>query len=223
MDYEPLLKLPSGIDDIESLFMTERGSTYAHHQGSSTTRNRSAEGHQDKTTGLQPRSSKTIYVPEEHVDNLMRAFRNKNTSTQLVPLDFDKETGVGRLGVQALENTRDILQRTQDNPKGEFKKGSNIVEAPFTNKPRVGYAPVEIFGSSVSPAGEKGEGVHWGSKITEVHPKPARLMPSSGRGGGGMGGSMSSRLNPMSLQNLYAKGGSVKMPEDYSLGGWKLI
>lgn len=223
MEYEPILEAVG--EEPRHLFKTERGSAYAQYGDQSSIRNRSGEGHTDKTVGLQPRTFKTFYVPSDDVDDMMRLFKNKEYATKIEPLEYNKKTGEGRVGVVALEDIKNSFFAPNT------KAGEPAKVAPMSLIPKVGYAPVEIYreGDHVSPKGSKGEGVHFGTKITEVHANPSQLYrslsaPISGRGGaGGMGGSMTSKLNPLSLQNLYAKGGSVKMPEDYSRGGWKLI
>lgn len=160
MDYEPLLKLP----DVESVFRTERGSTYAYQldaNGQPTTiRNRSGAQHRDTTTGLQPRSGRTVFVAPEHVGKL-GIFQNPDMATRFVPVIQDgKPTGYARL-----ELTEDY---------GPRKAGSTLATVPYTTKPDVGMHPVEVWRSE-SPIGDSGRGIHFGNKITEVYPKPDRL------------------------------------------------
>lgn len=162
MDYEPLFKLPTGVDDIESVFMTGRGSTYAHHTDSTTTRNRSGAQHRDTRTGIQPRSGKTVFMDPSDVSRLGGLFQNTELATRFVPvLDKDgKPTGKAKL--ELLEDY------------GPRKAGTSLLEVPYSLKPVVGLNPVEIY-NSASPMGDSGRGIHFGNKITEVHPKPARL------------------------------------------------
>ena len=121
----------------------------------------SAEGHTDKTKGLQPKSAKTIYVPEENVDDMMRIFRNRAFSTELKPLSYNPKSFSGEVGLITLDEIKNSFFAPDTQAGGVAKK------APFSTVPKVGYAPVEIW-SSVSPKGSSGSGVHWGSKITEV-------------------------------------------------------
>lgn len=162
MDYETILR--SVNEEPTHLFKTARGSAYAQYAGPTTIRNRSAEGHTDKTTGLQPKSGKTIYVPEEHVDDLMRVFRNKSYATELRPLFYDPKSRSGELGIVALDEIKNSFF-APDTPTGGVAR-----KAPFSTVPKVGYSPVEMFGadSAISPKGSSGKGVHWGSAITEV-------------------------------------------------------
>ena len=86
MDYSPLLSL----EDLESLFKTERGSTYAQHSDSTTTRNRSGANHKDKSEGMQPRSRKTVFMDPIAATNVAGIFQNPEMSTKLFPvLDAD--------------------------------------------------------------------------------------------------------------------------------------
>jgi hypothetical protein len=160
MDYEPLLGLP----DVESVFRTSRGSTYAYQvdpQGQpTTTRNRSGAQHRDPTTGVQPRSGRTIFVSPEHVNNLA-LFQNPDMATRFVPVMQDgKPTGYARL-----ELTEDY---------GPRKAGTALAMIPYDTKPAVGLQPVEVWRSS-SPIGDPGKGIHVGTPITEIYPKPDRL------------------------------------------------
>jgi hypothetical protein len=161
MEYDPLFSLPTGIEDIESVFKTGRGSTYAHHADTTTTRNRSGANHTDKSTGIQQRSGKTIYMNPNDVNKVAGIYQNSEMATKLVPvLDNGKPTG------------QVALQLTED--YGPRKAGSTLVQASYATKPAVGLNPVEIFGSE-SPMGSSGRNIHFGNAITEVHPKPARL------------------------------------------------
>lgn len=160
-DYDPLFQLPSGTDDIESVFRTGRGSTYAHHSDATTTRNRSGEKHRDTRTGIQQRSGRTVFVSPEHVNSFAGLFQNPDMATQLLPeLDRSgKPTGKVQL----------VL--TED--YGPRKAGSVLYTAPYTTKPAIGLNPVEIYASE-SPLNDAGRGVHFGNAITEVQPRPAK-------------------------------------------------
>ena len=162
MNYDELFKLPTGIEDIESVFKTERGSTYAHHADATTTRNRSGQKHKDTTTGIQPRSGKTVFMSPADVSVLGGLFQNPDMATKVVPSVGPNGKPTGKAQVVLLQDY------------GPRKAGSVLTEVPYTTKPQVGLAPVEIF-KSESPIGDAGRGIHFGNKITEVHPKPARL------------------------------------------------
>jgi len=106
---------------------------------------------------------------------------------------------------------------------GPKKAGSVVAKAPFTTKPNVGLHPVEIYRSE-SPVGDTGKGVHFGTAITEVLEGGLGKKPlqgsSAGLGGRRPGaGAEVNMLNPLKL----AKGGAIKMPDNYSQGSWKLI
>ena len=198
MDYDDLLKL----GNVENLFKTERGSTYAHHADASTTRNRSGAGHADKTEGMQPKSGKTVFMSPQDVNRLGGFFQNPDMATKFTPI-FDKEgRPTGRASLTLLEDY------------GPRKAGSVLIEAPYQTRPAVGMNPVEIYRSE-SKIGDTGKGIHFGNKITEV--RPAR-----GGGGGGMGDVGIKGIGRKSKLD-YATGGGVKMPQEYSQGSWKLI
>lgn len=162
MDYEKLFKLSSGTDDIESVFKTARGSTYAHHQDFTTTRNRSGTGHQDKTTGIQARSGKTVFLEPNAINSFAGIYQNADMATRLVP-DLDaKGKPTGRVNLQLMEDY------------GPKKAGTVISSAPYKLKPEVGLAPMEVYGSE-SPIGSSGKNIHFGNAITEMHPRPVKL------------------------------------------------
>jgi hypothetical protein len=244
MEYDPLFKLPTGIDDIESVFKTARGSTYAHHADTTSTRNRSGANHTDKSTGIQQRSGKTIYLDPKSVNQIAGLYQNAEIGTKLVPLMLDGKP----TGELALQLTEDY---------GPKKAGTVLAKAPYKIKPEVGLNPVELFGSE-SPIGSSGRNVHFGNAITEVHPKPSRLggklgVASALLGGAGAAnageyrkavgdvaesflpiGLTPTELMPNEVGELEArrkmaptidkqKGGSIKMPDSYTSGSWKLI
>jgi len=244
MEYDPLFKLPTGIDDIESVFKTARGSTYAHHADTTSTRNRSGANHTDKSTGIQQRSGKTIYLDPKSVNQIAGLYQNAEIGTKLVPLMANGKP----TGELALQLTEDY---------GPKKAGTVLAKTSYKLKPEVGLNPVELFGSE-SPIGSSGRNVHFGNAITEVHPKPSRLGGKLGAAGvllGGAGaanageyrkaaGDVAEALLPIGLTPTELmpnemgelatrrkmaptidkqKGGSVKMPDSYTTGSWKLI
>jgi len=243
MDYEPLFQLPSGTDDIEYVYGTGRGSTYAHHADQTSTRNRSGANHRDKSTGVQSRSGKTVYMDPRHVNNVAGLYQNAEMATQFKPV-LDKEgKATGRAALSLIEDY------------GPRKAGSVLTEVPYKLKPEVGLHPVELWGSE-SPIGSEGRNIHWGSKITEVHPRPDRLKQAGkvglAAGLAGAAGAASAgeyrkaagMLGEMALpwwasgselateeealekaKRAYGKksGGAVNMPDNYSDGRWKLI
>jgi len=244
MSYDPLFKLPSGVDDIESVFKTARGSTYAHHADATTTGNREPSNQKGTGPKIQTRSGKTIYMDPKYVNQMAGLYQNTEMATKFVPIfENGKETG------------KVALQLTED--YGPKKAGTTLVQAPYTTKPAVGMNPVEIWGSE-SPMGSSGKNIHFGNAITEVHPKPSRLggklgvaaALASGTGAASAGelrraaGDVAENFLPLGLtpsplmQNENeelakrrlllptidkARGGSVRMPDEYSQGSWKLI
>ena len=247
MSYEPLFSMPSGVDDIESVFKTKRGSTYAHHSDTTTTGNREPSNQKGTGSKIQNRSGKTIYMDPKHVNQVAGLFQNTEMATKFVPIfENGKETG------------KVALQLTED--YGPKKAGTTLVQVPYTTKPAVGLNPVEIWGSQ-SPIGSSGGNVHFGNAITEVHPKPERLKGAAGKAGiaasllgavtaakaGQYGEAVdkatdlavlpfaeSRALNENESAELAkrramaptidkARGGTIKMPDEYSQGNWKLI
>lgn len=211
MDYAPLLNF----EDLESVFKTERGSTYAQHSDSTTTRNRSGANHKDTSEGIQPRSRKTVFMDPVAATNVAGVFQNPEMSTRMVPvLDADGKP-TGRLALDLMDDY------------GPKKAGERLGTAPYDTRPSVGKVPVEIMNHE-SPLGSTGKGVHFGNKITEVHHKP---QASGGGGGGGMnlGGAggisagkdaLKEGLNPFAINRLYATGGQIDKPLE---GNWKYI
>lgn len=204
MDYEPILDAIG--ETPEYLYKTSRGSTYGHYSDNSSIRNRSGEGHKDKTVGLQGRSGKTVYMEPQDVNKMAGLFQNPEIATQLKPSNYDKDLKTGTAALTFLEDY------------GPKKAGSVIQEAKFTTVPKKGLIPVEI-NRSTSPVGSSGSGIHWGTPITEVLPKGAFPMPAKKPQVGGGAGDLLNQLNPLKL----AAGGSIKMPDNYSQGSWKLI
>lgn len=168
-DYDSLFKLPTGTEDISSVFKTGRGSTYAHHTDNTTTRNRSGANHKDTSTGVQPRSGKTVFMDPKDVNNIAGLYQNAEMGTKFVPL-LENGKPTGQAALQLMEDY------------GPKKAGTTMVQAPYKVQPEVGLHPVELYGSE-SPVGSSGKNIHWGNAITEVHPKPERLKGLGGKAG----------------------------------------
>ena len=161
MEYDPLFNLPTGHADIESVFKTARGSTYAQHADATSTRNRSGLNHKDASTGIQQRSGKTIYLDPNDVNKIAGIYQNSEMGTKFTPV-FENGKPTGKLALQLTE------------AYGPKPAGTALYTVPYETRPMVGKNPVEIFGSE-SPVGSSGKNIHFGNQITEVHPKPARL------------------------------------------------
>lgn len=198
MDYESILKVAG--EEPEYMYRTERGSAYGHFKGNTTIRNRSGEKHKDKSTGIQPRSGKTVYLQPNDVNKISGIFQNPEMSTKFIPTSYDQESKSGKVGLVLAEDF------------GPKKAGTVLHETSFTTVPKVGLNPVEIY-KSESPRGDSGMGVHWGNKITEIR----------GMGGGSRDLQLGADLDPKAMMKKYAGGGAVKMPQEYSAGSWKLI
>ena len=166
MSYEPLFKLPTGTDDIESVFKTARGSTYAHHADATTTGNREPSNEKGTGSKIQSRSGKTIFMDPKAVNSIAGLYQNAEIATKFVPVLVNgKETG--KVALQLMEDY------------GPKKAGTVLATAPYTTKPAVGMNPVEIWGSE-SPMGSSGSNIHFGTAITEVQPKSPKLSGKLG-------------------------------------------
>jgi hypothetical protein len=224
VDYDPFKDMPN----VKSTFMTDRGSTYALFEDQTSQRNRSGEGHSDKTTGMQQRSGKTVFLDRDSMNRVGSMFQREELATKFQPILDSENKPTGRA---KLELIQDHTYRPSKLVQGKFvfgepitaKAGTVIAEVPYSTKPAVGMHPVEIMRSE-SPIGDKGRGIHFGSKITEVIERGverAKDRIASGRvvGGGGM--------NPMDIEKVpgkrplkMAKGGMVDKAVN---GGWKII
>jgi hypothetical protein len=219
MDYESLL---SSLDqEPEQLFRTARGSTYAHLADGTTVRNRSGLNHSDTTTGFQPASTKTLYLDPKATNAVASWIQDPSTSTRLIPEMKDGKF-TGHALVQMAEDH--YVPASKYGPEISKKAGDVVSRVPVSLKPELGLHPVEIYGSPESPKGSKAGNIHFGNAITEVLPKggsPSRALPIPIGGGGYRPGqdTLQHSLNPLKL----AEGGGVKMPSEYSQGGWKLI
>jgi hypothetical protein len=220
--YDPFYKLP----DAERLYRTERGSTYAHFSDQTSQRNRSGEKHSDKTTGLQDRSLKTVYMEPRALNAIGTWLQDESTSTRLKPVLDAEGRQTGRAQVQIVEphtyqpTKLENGKFVKTGPPVTYEAGRIVAEVPYEKKPVKGYHPVEIFKSD-SPKGNKGTGIHFGSKITEI------MQRTGGGGGGGGGGSLMQpdpkQLGGTKIGPRMAVGGAVNMPENYSTGRWRLI
>lgn len=165
MQYDPFLKMP----EVEYMFRTKRGSTYAHLPGSQTIRNRSGLNHSDVSTGLQPKSTKTLYMDTRAVNAVGSFLQDPSFGSTLIP-EFGKD---GKSTGHALVSATDDFYRPASKYGSEvsIKKGQTLTRVPFALQPKEGMHPVEILGSSDSPKGSKAKNIHFGNVITEVMPQ----------------------------------------------------
>lgn len=214
--YEPFFELP----DAERLFRTERGSTYAHFSDQTSQRNRSGIGHTDTTTGMQPRTTKTIYVDPKAANALGYFLQDESIGTRLIPILDENGKQTGRAAVQVAEEFTHKPMKlengkfVQTGPEKVVPAGKILTEVPYETKPVKGYHPVEIYNSE-SPRGTKAPGVHFGTRITEI-------MQRTG-GGGSLMQADPKQLGSSKIGPRMASGGPVQMPESYSSGRWRLI
>jgi hypothetical protein len=151
----PDLASVAALPDTKTVFRTKRGSTYAFHNDGTTTRNRSGEGHEDTSTGVQPRSGKTIFVTPENANRIGGWVQNRDAATQLLPAIDAQGEPTGKANVVLTEDY------------GPKKAGTVVATVPYSKQPRVGMQPIEIY-QSESPIGDTGRGMHFGTTITEV-------------------------------------------------------
>ncbi len=180
MDYyqlllEALKQRQKNLDDVDYLFKTQRenkpnypGSYYARHVGGESSGFREPSNQKGQGHKLQGKSSKTFFLSDDDATDFSRIFTNRDLATEMVPIKFDEKTKTGVVALRALEDGNNIWT-------GPHKKGDILKTAPFAMTPQVGMAPVEMLENGhYSPRGSTG-GTHFGSRITEVHPRPARL------------------------------------------------
>jgi hypothetical protein len=232
MDYEPFKDLPG----VTNMFMTGRGSTYALFDDQTSQRNRSGENHSDKTVGMQPRSYKTVFMDIDSLNKVGTAFRRDDWSTKLLPVldENGKPTNKARLVLAEDYRYRPYLGMKDGKMQlGEYqtaKAGAVVAEVPYSTKPVKGMYPIEIYNNN-SPKGDKGSGIHFGSKITEVLEKldkkmqqgKAAVEKGAARGGGAYGGAMPSLENTTFQQYMKMNRGGLVEKQDPKAGNWKLI
>lgn len=195
------------MNDYLDGFETARGSQYARYGDSTTIRNRSGSGHIDKTTGIQPRSGKTIYMQPQHTQILGGFFQNPDMATRFVPeIQNGKPTG----------NASVVLSQDY----GPRKAGSTLATVPYTTTPEVGMHPVEIYRSE-SPIGDAGRGIHFGSKITKLLKKVPFIGGALGLATASNASEAAESLLPWwaTPSEAYANGGKIRLPDNYKHGG----
>jgi hypothetical protein len=231
MDYEPFKNLP----DVRSKFMTERGSTYALFGDQTSQRNRSGEQHSDKTVGMQPKSYKTYFMDIDSLNKIGPAFQRDDWSTKFVPV-FDengKPTGKARLELAEDYRYKPYLGMKDGKIQtGEYKtaKAGTVIanDVPYSTKPVKGMYPVEIYNNN-SPKGDKGSGIHFGSKIVEVLEdaieKGRARVEKGARGqlGGGGGGAIPGLDNTTFQQYMNMNRGGFVEKQNSKAGNWKFI
>ena len=134
-------------DKVISNFTTARGSTYTQYDDTTTVRDRASSGDKE-STGIQPRSGKTIFMSKEDVDKWGPLFQQGDAGLyQLLPNS---------------DGTANLVFTEDYGPK---KAGSAATPpVPFSIAPKVGMIPVEIMDSKNT----KRRNIHFGSKIIEV-------------------------------------------------------
>jgi len=153
MDMLTLTGAPSDVstrtapDKVINNFTTARGSTYTQYDDATTVRDRASSGDKE-STGIQPRSGKTIFMSKEDIDKWGPLFQQGDAGLYKLLPNSD--------GTANLVFTKDY---------GPKKAGSAATPpVPFSIAPKVGMIPVEIMDSKNT----KRRNIHFGSKITEV-------------------------------------------------------
>lgn len=171
--YQELLKALGNAEDVEYLFRTQRpdnqkyaGSFYAQHVGNATSGFREPSNEAGKGYKLQPKSYRTLYLDPRATDAVHSWFRDQNIATYAIPEVGKDGKPTGHLLVKSAEQ--------QKHGKSTLDKDQILTRVPYSKEPVVGYHPLEFGPSAASPRGSSGD-VHYGNKITEVHPRPSRL------------------------------------------------
>jgi len=132
-------------------FKSASGSKYKFYPDGTTIRDKSGKLSKDKSTGLQNRSGKTIFLDRDNTIDVGSLFQNPDIDTSIIPKPNEEKIG------QVIVNES----------MGGFKKGQVLHEFPFSTKPIENFTPVEIYDSR-SKIGQAGRGIHFGNEITEV-------------------------------------------------------
>jgi hypothetical protein len=215
--------------------MTERGSTYALFGDQTSQRNRSGEQHSDKTVGMQPKSYKTLFMDIDSLNKIGPAFQRDDWSTKFVPV-FDengKPTGKAKLVLAEDYRYKPYLGMKDGKIQtGEYKtaKAGTVIanDVPYSTKPVKGMYPVEIYNNN-SPKGDKGSGIHFGSKIVDVIEEAiekgkARVEKGAkGQLGGGGGGAIPGLDNTTFQQYMNMNRGGFVEKQNPKAGNWKFI
>ena len=201
---------------VTGYFIGKRGSAYAQHEDGLTTGYRKPT---DDTSNagktLQPSSSKTFFMEPRAVAALHGWITDEYLGTQLKPA-MDKN---GKLSHVEVHSTDDV-------PRRGIKKGQVLSKIPATMQVAEGLQPVEFHGqkSFVSPVGSKtGKEVHYGSPVAKIIPSPANRVVERAVLQHAPIHSGTPQLPSIKPLPILAEGGAVKMPKEYSKGGWKLI
>ena len=140
-------------------FKTSKGSTYEATSDNTTVRNKASRPEHPGEGGIQPESSKTIFMPESELNKFAGIHQNPDIGTEFVPIS----------------ETRAALKYTND--FGPHKKGDIVggTEVEFTLKPEIGLSPVEILNHKHS------NGIHFGNEITDIElPKETKNYNKGG-------------------------------------------
>lgn len=117
-----------------------------------TTRTKAARPEHPGEEGIQPKSQRTVYIPE----------------TGLGKLDLVQTRGDVRYGLAFDSESNRVAVKALNGPnQGALIKGT---VTPFSVQPTTGLVPVEYWGDDKT--------IHFGNKITEVitNPEPARAL-----------------------------------------------
>ena len=144
-------------DDPVSRFRTlkkgrsiEKGSIYDLYPDATTIRDKKY----GRDAGIQPRVSRTIYMPIEEADKVGGLFQNEETPVQFTTIGDNK--------------AKLVHLKPYGTGKNQKKAGSDASETvTFEVQPRVGLIPVEILNDKNNAPGG-GRNIHFGNEIVEV-------------------------------------------------------
>ena len=154
--YEPFAFLP----DVQYLFRTERGSTYAMNGSGQTIRNRSGKDHKDPGTGMQS-TADAVYFADDQTSQA--AFGRMQSGSRAlddanIPYHYSVLKKSDGSLILALITDGDYERYGETLPSGTIWS-----QIPVSAHPAVGSKPIEV---------KQGKEAHYGNDITEIVQRP---------------------------------------------------
>ena len=162
-------KLKKGTEEVTS-FLTSRGKSPSRYtwDGTSTQRiQRSPDAHSDKTTAIQPKSGRTIFLDKKNAEIVRKFFSSSGEDISILPIS---KNGV-------FIPKAKIIRNKDYGPK----KAGEVAEITFSPQPKEGLHPFEMASNRSSPGedmrfsvstDESGKkvlgGQHMGTPITKI-------------------------------------------------------
>ena len=174
-------KIKKGTEEVTS-FLTSRGKNPSRYSwdGTSTQRiHRSPDAHSDKTTAIQPKSGRTIFLDKENAEIVRKFFSSSGEDISILPIS---KNGV-------FIPKAKIIRNEDYGPK----KAGEVAEITFSPQPKEGLHPFEMASNRSSPGedmrfsvstDESGKkvlvGQHMGTPITKIE-KGAEEVTKQGK------------------------------------------